>query len=213
MAKKCEIILEEVSMESLCNFYGLTQYRGRKYVCPFHADKNPSASISKDNKWFRCFGCGVSVNTINFVCKYENCDKHTAITKLDTMFSLGLGRITWKEKQEIEKAKQLRKQKELEEEQFKNDSRKILNYIARQINRWEECEQQTHLTQLEYLSGKWKYADLYFYSLQQQKWLNWLYQKLCDISHEECEYDYIYQNETAESLMKKILNKEISILK
>ena len=107
MAKKCEIILEEVSMENLCNFYGLTQYRGRKYVCPFHADKNPSASISKDNKWFRCFGCGISVNTINFVCKYENCDKHTAITKLDTMFNLGLGRITWKEKQEIEKAKQL----------------------------------------------------------------------------------------------------------
>lgn len=212
MAKKCELILEQVSMEDLCNYYGLTQFRGKKYVCPFHPDKNPSACISKDNFWFRCYGCGISYNVIHFVCRYENCTKPTAIAHLDNYFGLGLsGNLTKQELAEIERAKKLRAEKKAREEKFKKDSCKILSKIVAELRMWEDCERHTHLTQLEYLSGEWKYADLYFYSLKQQRWLNWLYEKLCDIPHEESEFDFIYRKETAKSMMLKILDKEIEI--
>ena len=42
---------------------------GKSHVglCPFHADKNPSLSISPSKNLFQCFGCGVAGDAIRFV--------------------------------------------------------------------------------------------------------------------------------------------------
>lgn len=40
--------------------------QGKSYLCPIHADKDPSFHIYPDNSW-HCFGCGNGGDTIDFV--------------------------------------------------------------------------------------------------------------------------------------------------
>ncbi|WP_392486593.1 DNA primase [Haloimpatiens sp. FM7315] len=46
---------------------------GRNYVglCPFHGEKTPSFTVSKDKQIFKCFGCGEAGNVITFIMKYK----------------------------------------------------------------------------------------------------------------------------------------------
>lgn len=46
---------------------------GREYVglCPFHADKTPSFSVSEERGLFYCFGCNEGGDVITFVQKIE----------------------------------------------------------------------------------------------------------------------------------------------
>ena len=55
-----------------------------KFLCPFHADTNPSATLyQKDGKWrFKCFSCGEAHDAISFVMAVESCDFPTACRKI-----------------------------------------------------------------------------------------------------------------------------------
>ncbi|MDD2435271.1 MAG: DNA primase [Bacilli bacterium] len=48
--------------------------RGKNYfgVCPFHDDKNPSMSVSKDKQIYTCFSCGATGNVFKFMMDYEH---------------------------------------------------------------------------------------------------------------------------------------------
>ena len=41
-------------------------------LCPFHSEKTPSFSVSRNKQMYHCFGCGVGGNVITFVMEYEN---------------------------------------------------------------------------------------------------------------------------------------------
>ena len=54
---------------------------GRNLVglCPFHNEKSPSFSVSAENGFFHCFGCGVGGDVITFIKKIENLDYVDAV--------------------------------------------------------------------------------------------------------------------------------------
>lgn len=51
-------------------------------LCPFHNEKTPSFSVSRENGFFYCFGCGAGGDAITFVRRIENLDYVEAIRLL-----------------------------------------------------------------------------------------------------------------------------------
>jgi len=41
-------------------------------LCPFHADRNPSFTVNTERQRFRCFGCGVYGDVLDFVQLHEH---------------------------------------------------------------------------------------------------------------------------------------------
>ena len=62
-------VIETVSPEDLMDYFGISEVRG-KYLCPFHADTNPSMSIK--GNLIRCWVCqDKAMNVINFTMAYR----------------------------------------------------------------------------------------------------------------------------------------------
>ena len=80
-----ELINEIREKTDLVEFIGkriaLTK-RGKNYfgLCPFHADTNPSLSVSREKQIYKCFVCGEAGNIFNFIMKYENVDFLEAVS-------------------------------------------------------------------------------------------------------------------------------------
>lgn len=58
--------------------------KGNSYwvCCPFHNEKDPSLSISRDNQFFHCFGCKESGDVIKFIQKYKGMEFIEAVKYL-----------------------------------------------------------------------------------------------------------------------------------
>lgn len=54
--------------------YVRLQKKGSSYfgLCPFHNEKSPSFSVSRQKQMFYCFGCGAGGNVFTFLMEYEN---------------------------------------------------------------------------------------------------------------------------------------------
>ena len=50
------------------------QKKGSSYfgLCPFHNEKSPSFSVSRQKQMYYCFGCGAGGNVYTFLMEYEN---------------------------------------------------------------------------------------------------------------------------------------------
>lgn len=74
---RCDIV------DVISRYTSLTK-RGSGYVglCPFHNEKTPSFSVSRDKQFFHCFGCGVGGDVITFMMKIENLDFPDAVAQL-----------------------------------------------------------------------------------------------------------------------------------
>lgn len=73
-----EEIVEEVRVKNdivdVISGYVRLQKKGNSYfgLCPFHNEKSPSFSVSKDKQMYYCFGCGAGGNVFTFIMEYEN---------------------------------------------------------------------------------------------------------------------------------------------
>ncbi len=93
------------------------QKKGSQYfgLCPFHNEKTPSFSVSRDKQLYYCFGCGAGGNVITFRMQYENDTFREAVEALAARAGIqlpdrGTGR---EEREEAEKrARILRVNKE-----------------------------------------------------------------------------------------------------
>lgn len=71
--------------------------KGSSYMglCPFHKEKTPSFSVSQDNQFYHCFGCGASGNVIGFVMQQENYSFIDAIKHLADRINYTLPESTY----------------------------------------------------------------------------------------------------------------------
>ena len=53
-----------------------------KGLCPFHADKNPSMTVTPHMGLWQCWSCGAKGDVFGFVMQIENIDFPTAIEQL-----------------------------------------------------------------------------------------------------------------------------------
>lgn len=73
-----EDIIEEVRSKTdivdLIGGYVKLQRKGSSYfgLCPFHNEKSPSFSVSRQKQMYYCFGCGAGGNVFTFLMEYEN---------------------------------------------------------------------------------------------------------------------------------------------
>ena len=71
-------IIEEVRSKNdivdVISSYVKLQKKGSSYfgLCPFHNEKSPSFSVSREKQMYYCFGCGEGGNVFTFLMEYEN---------------------------------------------------------------------------------------------------------------------------------------------
>ncbi|QNE68122.1 DNA primase [Fusobacterium hwasookii] len=132
-----------------------SSYKG---LCPFHADTNPSFSVTPEKKICKCFVCGSGGNSINFYSKIKNISYTEAIRELAKKY-----RINIKEYNNTNSNENYEKFYNIMEEthnffmdkMFSQDSRGALEYLS---NRGLDTDLiKEH--QLGYASPKW--SELY----------------------------------------------------
>jgi len=71
-------LIEEIRVKNdivdVISGYVRLQKKGNNYfgLCPFHNEKSPSFSVSRQKQMYYCFGCGAGGNVITFLMEYEN---------------------------------------------------------------------------------------------------------------------------------------------
>lgn len=112
-------IKKSVDIKKCIEFYGNKVVRG-KFICPFHNDTKPSASIKND--YFHCFVCGAGGDCITYVKMLFGYKKNIdAAKRINNDFCCGIefGKpLTAIEKL---KAKRARENRLLEERKKKNN--------------------------------------------------------------------------------------------
>src|SRR5579883_3164609 len=75
---------QRVSLVAVISRKVRLQRRGREQtgLCPFHAEKTPSFTVSDDKGFFHCFGCGAHGDVIGFVMRSDHLDFVEAVEKL-----------------------------------------------------------------------------------------------------------------------------------
>ncbi|MBR5055802.1 MAG: DNA primase, partial [Bacteroidales bacterium] len=100
-------ILDAVRIEEVVGDFVSLKRHGTNYVglCPFHADKNPSLSVSATKGIFKCFSCGESGTAVSFVMKHEHMTYPEALRYLAAKYHI---EIEEKEESPEEIAKRMR---------------------------------------------------------------------------------------------------------
>ncbi len=67
-------LLDRVDIVDLINGRVALKKTGRDYqaCCPFHDEKTPSFTVSREKQFYHCFGCGAHGTSIGFLMEYEN---------------------------------------------------------------------------------------------------------------------------------------------
>ncbi|MES9873940.1 MAG: DNA primase [Candidatus Sedimenticola sp. 6PFRAG7] len=73
---------------------------GKEYqaCCPFHDEKTPSFTVSREKQFYHCFGCGAHGTAIGFLMEYDNLGFVEAVEELATQQGLEVPREAGSEK-------------------------------------------------------------------------------------------------------------------
>ncbi len=104
-----EQVREQNDIVDVVGGYVKIQPKGGNYwgLCPFHREKTPSFSVSRDKQIFRCFGCGKGGNVITFLMEMENCSFVEAVADLAGRAGLAMPDLPEAKGEEWDKQKRL----------------------------------------------------------------------------------------------------------
>lgn len=79
-----ETLCQTVDIIPLIQPYVALKQQGSRWVglCPFHAEKTPSFTVSREKGFFYCFGCQQKGNVIDFVRQYHHMNFRDAVIQL-----------------------------------------------------------------------------------------------------------------------------------
>ncbi|WP_051328437.1 DNA primase [Desulfatirhabdium butyrativorans] len=82
--EKVSQIRQSVDIVEIISESVLLRKTGKSFIglCPFHAEKTPSFTVSPDKQRFHCFGCGEGGDAITFVMKHEGISFMDAVRRL-----------------------------------------------------------------------------------------------------------------------------------
>ncbi len=104
------VLKEKNDLVEVIGSYIKLDRRGYNYwaCCPFHHEKTPSFSVNAADKYYHCFGCGVSGDVISFVKEYENVDFRQAVEILAKRAGLEVPVLDNRSAEEAQKRKALK---------------------------------------------------------------------------------------------------------
>ena len=115
-----EDVKRQLNIRQVVEFYGYKVNRANQFICPFHNDHKPSASIKND--YFNCFVCGAGGDLITFTAKLHGLSNINACKKLDQDFHLGLSQQPMShidrlkaDRERVKRQSELKRQREEEE--------------------------------------------------------------------------------------------------
>lgn len=137
-----EEIKSKLDIAEVAEFYGLELNRHGKACCPFHDEKTPSFSISKEKQYFHCFGCGVGGDLVNLTQRLLGLQSPLqAAKRLNSDFSLGLNlkphKPTATERQEQAVRNQRKTISETWETWKDNATKSIIKYV-KLLEQWQK---------------------------------------------------------------------------
>ena len=83
-------IHDEVRIEEVVGDFVALKKRGVNMLgnCPFHNEKTPSFTVSPAKGIFKCFGCGASGNSVNFIMQHEQMSYPEALKLLAKKYNI-----------------------------------------------------------------------------------------------------------------------------
>jgi DNA primase len=86
------LIKDKIDIVDFISEYISLKKRGKNFVglCPFHSERTPSFTVSREKQLFHCFGCHAGGDLIKFIMMYENITYKEAIKKLSTKAGLNI---------------------------------------------------------------------------------------------------------------------------
>ncbi len=87
-----EVVRNSADIVDVISDYVRLQPAGKNYkgLCPFHQEKTPSFTVSKDRQYFHCFGCGEKGNAFQFLQKIKNISFPEAVKALADRYHIPL---------------------------------------------------------------------------------------------------------------------------
>ena len=88
-------VRERASLSEVVSDVIALRRRGRSAVglCPFHAEKTPSFTVSEDRGFFHCFGCGEHGDVFGFVMKTQSLTFNEAVRRVADRFEIGRAHV------------------------------------------------------------------------------------------------------------------------
>ncbi len=101
-------LLVRVDIVDLIDSHLPLKKTGANYVarCPFHTEKSPSFSVSRNKQMFHCFGCGASGNAISFLMDFNHSDFVEAVEDLAAFVGVDVPREAVSASYQVEPKKQ-----------------------------------------------------------------------------------------------------------
>ena len=199
-----EEVKQQLNIRQVVEFYGFKVNRARQFICPFHNDHKPSASIKND--YFNCFVCGTGGDLITFTAKYLGMSNLDATKQLINEFHLNIDIETKEDKKRQAIAEQKRKEevsacsslrdKFAKDRELRGELRKPTLYRlrneARDIHRKNEQEQQEYIHHVGLVLAdmhRFLYQGIHLYTFEDKRHIRGLQELTICQYYLDC-YDY-----------------------